>query len=325
MKVIEIQAPGGPEVLQLAERPDPVPQAGEVLIRVQAAGLNRADLLQRQGKYPPPPGAPEWPGMEVAGRVIACGPGVHEFEPGDSVCALVSGGGYAESCIAPVAQTLPIPKGLDAVAAAAIPEAAFTVWNNIFDICRVSPGESVLVHGGSSGIGVMALQLLSAFGHTVLTTAGTAAKCRACEALGASRAINYNDENFVTVVRQTLGDKGVDVILDMVGGDYIARDLDCIADGGRICVIATQRGSRTTVNLAQLMRRQVILTGSTLRSRPVAYKERIKAALLVHVWPLIEQARIRPVIDRTFALRDAALAHAAMERGEHIGKIILTC
>lgn len=323
MRAIEITQPGKPEVLQLCERPLPVPQAGEVLIRVHAAGVNRPDVLQRLGKYPVPPGASDLPGLEVAGEIVDGDLDGSGFAKGDLVCALVQGGGYAAYCTAPLAQCLPLPDGLTTLEAASLPETFFTVWSNVFDRAALAPGETLLVQGGSSGIGVTAIQLASALGHTVYATAGSDDKCRACEALGAARAINYKTEDFSAVVRALTGGRGVDVVLDMVGGDYVAREIDCLADDGRIALIALLGGARATVDLGQVLRRRLVLTGSTLRPRPVAFKAAIAAALRERVWPLFGAGRLRPVIHQVFPLEQAAAAHALMETSTHVGKIVL--
>lgn len=324
MRVIEIQRPGPPEVLALATRPVPGPGPGEVLVRVAAAGVNRPDVLQRKGLYPAPPGASGLPGLEVAGEVAAAGPGTSLWKTGDRVCALVSGGGYAEYVTAPETQCLPIPSGLNAVEAASLPETFFTVWTNVFERARLAPGETLLVQGGSSGIGVTAIQMARAFGHRVFATAGSAGKCAACEALGAERAIDYRSEDFVAVVKAATGGRGADVILDMVGGDYVARELQALADDGRLVLIAFLGGSKLSLDLMPLMLRRLTITGSTLRARPVEVKARIAAALREQVWPLIESGAIRPVIHATFPLANAAKAHALMETSTHIGKIVLT-
>lgn len=322
MTAIAIRAPGDPDMLAPVTLPVPQPGPGEVLIRVAAAGVNRPDVLQRQGGYPPPPGAPETPGLEVAGWIAACGP-ESDFALGAPVCALVAGGGYAEYCVAPAPQVLPVPAGLDLVAAAALPETFFTVWSNVFDRAGFRAGESLLVHGGSSGIGTTAIQLATAFGGRVLVTAGNAEKCAACLALGAERAINYREEDFAAVVKEHSGGAGVDVILDMVGGDYIARNIACLAPDGRLVNIAFLQGAKAEVNFMPVMLKRLTLTGSTLRPRPVAFKGAIAAKLRQHVWPLIEAGRVRPVIDSTFPLIRAADAHRRMESSAHIGKIVL--
>jgi putative PIG3 family NAD(P)H quinone oxidoreductase len=325
MRCVEISSPGGPDVLRLAERPDPVPKAGEVLIAVDAAGVNRPDLMQRRGLYPPPPGASDIPGLEVAGTVAAVGPEVHGWREGDAVCALVAGGGYASRCVAPARQCLPIPRGLDGVAAAAIPETFFTVWTNVFERGRLRAGETALFHGGSGGIGTTAIQLASARGARVLATAGSDEKCRACEALGAWRGINYRSEDFVDVVRALTGDRGVDLILDIIGGSYTARNLSALAVEGRLVQIGLQDGTASaTIDLWRIMSRRLTVTGSTLRARPVEEKGAIAAALQREVWPLLESGRVRPQVERTFPLAEAAAAHALMEASTHVGKIVLT-
>ena len=323
MLAIHIREPGGPEVLTPVERPIPTPGAGDVLIHVVAAGVNRPDVAQRQGKYPPPPGAPDIPGLEVAGTVEQAGGGVQDWRAGDQVCALVAGGGYAEHCVAPAPQCLPIPRGMSAVDAAAIPETFFTVWTNVFDRGRLTAGESLLVHGGSSGIGTTAIQLAHAFGASVFATAGSAEKCAACERLGAARAINYRDEDFVAVTREATGGRGIDVILDMVGGDYFPRNMEALAMGGRLVQIATLGGPKSQIFLPAVMQRRLTITGSTLRPRSVAEKGAIAQALRQQVWPLLDDGRVRPIIYKTFPIRAAADAHRLMESGAHIGKIVL--
>lgn len=323
MKAIEITQPGAPDVLQLCERPRPVPGAGEVLVRVHAAGVNRPDVVQRQGRYPAPPGASDLPGLEIAGEIVDGDLAGTDFRIGDMVCALVPGGGYAEYCCAPARQCLPIPHGLTPVQAASLPETFFTVWSNVFDRGRLVPGESLLVQGGSSGIGVTAIQLAHALGHRVFATAGTEEKCRACEALGAERAINYKTEDFGEIAKSLTGGKGVDVILDMVGGAYLAREISTLADDGRLLIIALLGGAEANVDLGQVLRRRLTITGSTLRARPVSFKADIATRLRKHVWPLLESGRIQPVIFREFALADAASAHELMESSTHIGKIVL--
>ena len=323
MRAIEITQPGKPEVLQPCERPLPELKAGEVLIRVHAAGINRPDVLQRMGHYPVPPGASDLPGLEVAGEIVDGELGDSGFRKGDMVCALVQGGGYAEYCAAPLAQCLPVPEGLTAVEAASLPETFFTVWTNVFDRARLSDGETLLVQGGTSGIGVTAIQLATALGHRVFATAGSDEKCRACEELGAERGINYRTEDFVAVVKGLTGGKGVDVILDMVAGDYVAREIDCLADDGRIALIALLGGAKANVDLGQVLRRRLSISGSTLRPRPVAFKGAIAQKLREHVWPLFAQGKIKPVIYKTFPLEQAAEAHALMESSTHVGKIVL--
>jgi len=321
---IEISRPGDPDVLVPVERPRPVPASGEVLIKVAAAGVNRPDVFQRRGRYPPPPGASDIPGLEVAGVVEEVGAEVRDLHAGDAVCALVAGGGYAEYCAAPAPQCLPVPRGLDYVAAAAMPETFFTVWTNVFERGRLQANESILVHGGSSGIGTTAIQLARAYGARVFATAGSAEKCAACERLGAERAINYREADFVAAVRQLTGDRGVDVILDMVGGDYFARNLEALALEGRLVEIATLSGAKAELNIQTIMQRRLTVTGSTLRARPVADKGAIARALRVRVWPLVESGAVKPVVHATFPLRQAAEAHRLMESSAHIGKIVLT-
>ncbi|MEX5747132.1 NAD(P)H-quinone oxidoreductase [Massilia sp. X63] len=323
MRAIEITQPGKPDVLQLCERPVPVPKAGEVLIKVHAAGINRPDVLQRLGKYPVPPGASDLPGLEVAGEIVDGDYAAAGFDKGDLVCALVQGGGYAEYCTAPAEQCLPLPKGLSALEAASLPETFFTVWSNIFDRAQLAPGETLLVQGGSSGIGVTAIQLATALGHRVFATAGSDEKCRACEQLGAERGINYRSEDFAAVVKELTGGKGVDVILDMVAGDYIPREIDCLADDGRIALIALLGGAKAEIDLGQVLRRRLHISGSTLRPRPVAFKAAIARSLRERVWPLFEQGKLKPVIYRSFPLAEAAQAHALMESSTHVGKIVL--
>jgi putative PIG3 family NAD(P)H quinone oxidoreductase len=321
---VEISQPGEPEVLKPAERPDPVPGPGEVLIRVAAAGVNRPDVLQRRGAYPPPPGASDIPGLEVAGTVAAVGAGVEGWRTGDAVCALVSGGGYATMCVAPAPQCLRVPVTLDLVAAAAIPETFFTVWTNVFDRGRLQAGEKALFHGGTSGIGTTAIQLAAARGATVFATAGSDEKVRACEALGARRAINYRTEDFVDVVRDVTGGKGVDLILDIMGGSYLNRNLAALAVDGRLVQIGLMGGESASVDLRRVLGRRLTITGSTLRPRPVAEKGAIAAALAREVWPLLEAGTIKPIVFKTFPLAEAAAAHRLMESSEHVGKIVLT-
>jgi len=323
MRAIEITVPGGPEVLRVTRRPVPVPAVNEVLIEVVAAGVNRPDVLQRKGGYPPPPGASDIPGLEVAGTIVAAGAGVNERRPGDRVCALVTGGGYAEYVSAPAPQCLPIPRGLTLIEAAGLPETFFTVWVNVFERAGLKDSETLLIQGGSSGIGVTAIQMARAFGHRVFVTAGSADKCAACEKLGASRAINYRTEDFVAVVKELTGGKGVDVILDMVGGDYVPRELACLADDGRLSLIAFLGGTKATIDMTDILRRRLAITGSTLRARSVEVKGAIAQVLKEKVWPLIEAGKIRPVIYRTFRLEEASAAHALMESSAHVGKIIL--
>ena len=324
MRAVEIAQPGGPEVLRLAERPLPRPGPDEVLVRVAAAGVTRPDVMQRPGKYAPPPGASDVPGLEVAGTVDALGQGVEGWRTGDAVCALVSGGGYADYCAAPAAQCLPGPRGFGMVEAAAVPETFFTVWHNVFERGRLVPGETLLVHGGSSGIGTAAIQLARASGARVIATAGSAEKCAACERLGAERAINYREDDFVAAAKALTAGRGVDVILDMVGGDYTPRNLACLAVEGRLVQIAVQRGARAELDLLAVMQKRLTITGSTLRPRPVAEKAAIARALHERVWPWLESGRVRPVIHATFPLAQAAEAHRLMESGRHVGKIVLT-
>lgn len=323
MTAIAIPVPGGPEALVPETRPVPRPRAGEVLVKVAAAGVNRPDVVQRQGNYPPPKGASDIPGLEIAGTVVALGEGVSGFAPGDRVTALVSGGGYAEYCTAEVAGTLPVPKGLTLVEAAALPETFFTVWSNVFDRAGLKPGESFLVHGGTSGIGTTAIQLAHAFGARVFATAGSPEKCAAIEKLGADRAINYRTEDFAEVIKTETGGRGVNVILDMIAGDYVEKNWKAAAVEGRIVQIATL-GGRSTVDFTRLMLKRLTHTGSTLRAREAPFKAAIAAALREKVWPLVEEGRVRPLIDSTFPLAEAAAAHARMESSAHIGKIVLT-
>jgi len=323
MRAIEITQPGGPEVLRPCERPLPELKPGEVLIKVQAAGVNRPDVFQRLGQYPVPPGASDLPGLEVAGEIVDGDLGDSGFRKGDLVCALVQGGGYAEYCAAPLAQCLPVPAGLSALEAASLPETFFTVWSNVFQRAGLKEGETLLVQGGSSGIGVTAIQVAKALGHRVFATAGSADKCRACEALGAERAINYKEEDFAAVVKELTGGNGVDVVLDMVGGDYVAREVSCLADDGRIVVIALLGGAKANVDLGQVLRRRLTITGSTLRPRPVAFKAQIARELRERVWPLLAGGTIKPVIFKTFPLEQASEAHALMESSTHVGKIML--
>jgi putative PIG3 family NAD(P)H quinone oxidoreductase len=323
MAAVEVTTPGGPEVLKSTRRPVPKPKPGEVLIEVHAAGVNRPDVLQRTGNYNPPPGTTDIPGLEVAGRIAAVGPKVHDWKVADRVCALLAGGGYAEFCVAPAGQCLPVPVGFSMVEAAVLPETFFTVWSNVFERGRLQPGETLLVHGGSSGIGTTAIQLSRAFGARVFATAGTAEKCAACERLGAERAINYRTEDFAAVVKELTGGKGVDVVLDMVGGDYIASNIDCLAMDGRHVSIASLKGPRVTLDLYAVMRKRLTLTGSTLRPRSVADKAAIAAQLRKKVWPKLADGSIRPVVHRTFPLAEADKAHALMESSEHVGKIAL--
>ncbi len=324
MRAIEIAKPGGPEVLTPTARPLPAPKAEEILVKVAAAGVNRPDVLQRMGLYPVPADASDLPGLEIAGEVVACGAGAKLWKPGDKICALTHGGGYAEYCAVPEVQALPVPKGLSMAEAASLPETFFTVWSNAYDRGRLAPGETLLVQGGSSGIGVAAIQMAAALGNRVLATAGSDDKCAACVKLGAERAINYRTQDFLAEVKAATGGRGVDVILDMVGGDYVPKELKCLADEGRLVFIAFLRGPKTELDINELMRRRLTLTGSTLRPRPVAFKGAIAANLRSRVWPLIEAGRIRPVIYKTFALAEAGEAHRLMESSQHIGKLVLT-
>ena len=323
MTAIEISRPGGPDVLKPVSMRRPYPEAGELLIKVAGAGVNRPDVLQRQGLYPPPPGAPETPGLEISGTVVVAGRGVSRFQQGDEVCALVPGGGYAEYCVVHEDNALRAPKGLDLVEAGAVPETFFTVWTNVFQRAGLQPGETFLVHGGSSGIGTTAIMLAKAYGATVYATAGSEAKCEACAELGAKRAINYMTEDFVDVIREETS--GVDVILDMVGGDYIERNIKAAAVEGRIVSIAFLNGSTAEVNFMPMMLKRLTLTGSTLRARSVDQKAIIARELEEKVWPLLEAGDIKPVVDSRFQLVEAARAHERMETSEHIGKIILEC
>ncbi len=323
MKAIEITTPGGPEVLKPCERETPAPGAGEILIRVEAAGVNRPDVVQRLGRYPAPPGASDIPGLEIAGEVVALGTGAEGFKIGDKVCALVPGGGYAEFCTANAGSAMHVPKGFSMVQAAAIPETYFTVWSNLFDQAGLTAGETLLVHGGSSGIGSTAIQLAKAFGAKVITTVGNAEKADFCKKLGADVVVNYRDEDFVEAVKDFTGGAGVNVVLDMVGGDYIARNIDCLAVEGRHVSIAFLQGPQVTVNMLPVMLKRLVLTGSTLRARDNAFKGAIAANLQKHVWPLMEAGKVAPVIDSTFPLEGAADAHARMETSLHMGKIML--
>lgn len=320
MRVVEIAAPGGPEVLVPATRPVPVPAAGEILIRVSYAGVNRPDALQRAGSYAPPPGASDLPGLEAAGEVVACGPGVTEWRPGDTVCALLPGGGYAEFAATTAGHALRVPAGMQMKSAACLPETYFTVWSNVFMRGGLKAGERFLVHGGSSGIGTTAIQLARAFGARVFATAGSRAKCDVCRDLGAERTINYRSEDFVGVLA---AEGGADLILDMVGGDYIARNIRSLADDGRLVMIAFLNGPKAELNFAQIMTRRLVVTGSTLRPQSALAKTRIAVQLHESVWPLLDAGRVGPVMDSEFALEDAAAAHERLESGAHIGKIVL--
>lgn len=323
MKVIEVKQPGGPEALVLAQWPQPKLRDDDVMIKVAAAGLNRADILQRRGAYPPPPGAPLNPGLEVAGTVVTVGADVQGLKPGDAVCALLAGGGYSEYCSVPAAQVLHVPGSLSMVEAASLPEAYFTVWSNVFEFGRLQPGERLLVHGGSSGIGVAAIQLAVARGHTVFATAGSDDKCRFCEQLGATLAINYRDKDFVAEIATATHKAGVNVILDMIGGSYLQRNLQALGTDGRLVMIATQGGLKGEVDVLRIMQHRLIVTGSTLRARSIEFKREMRARLEQHVWPLLASGRIRPIVDKVFAFEEAAAAHAYMESGAHKGKIIL--
>ena len=324
MTAIAIREPGGPDVLEPRQIPRPEPAHGEILIKVAAAGVNRPDTIQRMGLYPPPPGAPETPGLEVAGEVVATGPGVTLWKTGDRVCALVGGGGYAEYCVAHEAHALPMPNGLSMIAAAALPETFFTVWPNVFERGALKAGETLLVHGGSSGIGTTAIQLASLFGASVIATAGSAEKCAACLKLGAAAAIDYKTQDFVAETRRLTDNRGADVILDMVGGDYIPRNIQAAAVDGRIVSIAFLNGATAEVNFMPVMLKRLTLTGSTLRPRSIEEKASLARTLREKVWPLIEAGRVKPLIDTVFPLKDAARAHALMEKSSHIGKIVLT-
>ncbi|WP_298231341.1 NAD(P)H-quinone oxidoreductase [uncultured Azohydromonas sp.] len=327
MRAVEIGQFGGPEVLRLVTRPDPVPAAGELLVRVSASGVNRPDVVQRKGHYPPPSGASDLPGLEVAGTVAGGDPAelaAAGLKLGDRVCALVAGGGYAELCVAPIAQALPAPAALSDVEAAALPETFFTVWQNVFEIARLQPGETLLVQGGSSGIGVTAILLAKALGSRVIVTAGSDDKCAACVALGADAAINYRTQDFVEEAKRLTGGRGVDVVLDMVAGDYVGRELQCLAEDGRLSIIAVQGGTKSAIDAGLVLRKRLQITGSTLRARSVAYKAQLAAALRARVWPLIEAGQVKPVIHKVFEAAQAAEAHALMESSTHVGKIVLT-
>lgn len=327
MKAVEITAFGAPEVLRLGERSVPVPGGAELLIRVSASGINRPDVLQRMGHYPVPPGASDIPGLEVAGVIEQGAPdelAAAGFKLGDHVCALVAGGGYAEYCVAPIGQCLPVPKGLSDIEAASLPETFFTVWSNVFERAHLQPGETLLVQGGTSGIGVTAIQLAKAMGARVFATAGSDAKCDACRALGADHSINYRTHDFQDEVKRLTGGRGVNVILDMVAGNYVAKEIECLSEDGRLVIIAVQGGVKSEINAGLVLRRRLTVTGSTLRPRSVEFKQAIAQACREKVWPLIESGAIKPVIHSTFAAADAAQAHALMESNQHIGKIVLT-
>lgn len=324
MKAIVIEKPGAPDVLQYKERPQPEPQAHELLVKVAAAGVNRPDVAQRKGHYPPPPGAsPDIPGLEIAGTVVATGENCSRFKVGDKVCALVTGGGYAEYCVVPEGQALPVPANLSLTEAASLPETFFTVWSNVFDRGRLQPGESLLIHGGSSGIGVAAIQLAHTWGATVYVTAGTDDKCIYCEKLGATKAVNYKTEKFGDVLRQATHGKGIDVILDMIGGDYTPVNLELLAEEGRLVLINVMRGDETPVKLSAVMRKRLTITGSTLRARDTAFKTAIARQLEKNVWPWLASGKVKPIIYKTFPMEAAAEAHTLMESSAHIGKIIL--
>jgi NADPH2:quinone reductase len=327
MQAVEITAFGAPDVLRLGERPMPVAGAAELLIRVSASGVNRPDVLQRAGNYPVPPGASDIPGLEVAG-VIESGDAVAMsaagLKVGDRVCALVAGGGYAQWCVAPVGQCLPVPDGLDDIAAASLPETFFTVWSNVFDRGRLQAGETLLVQGGTSGIGVTAIQMAKALGARVIATAGSDDKCAACLKLGADHAINYKTQDFVAAVAELTAGQGVNVVLDMVAGDYVAREIECLAEDGRLVIIAVQGGVKAGFNAGLVLRRRLTITGSTLRPRPVAFKAAIAASLRARVWPLLQSGSIQPVVHRVFPASEAALAHTLMESNQHIGKLVLS-
>lgn len=324
MIAIEIIEPGGPEVLKAVERPKPEPGDHELLIEIAAAGVNRPDLMQRQGRYPPPPGASDIPGLEISGTVVAVGKQVSSARFGDRVCALVSGGGYAEYASAHESLCLPIPEGFSFHQAAALPETFFTVWSNVFDRARLSSGETLLVHGGAGGIGTTAIQLARAFGANVVVTAGSEAKCRFCLALGAEAAIHYREQDFVEEIAKITGGRGVDVILDMIGGDYFPRNLKCLGEEGRMVQIAVQNGAKAEINLLPIMVKRLTVTGSTLRARDIRFKGEIARNLRQKVWPLLDSGKIKPIIHQSFPLTEAAKAHALMESSRHIGKIILT-
>ena len=324
MRAIDPESPGGPEVLQLVDRPAPAPGEGEVLIKVAAAGINRPEVMQRKGLYPPPPGAPTIPGLELSGTVVALGAGVEPELMGQPVCALVNGGAYAQYAVAPVGQCLPVPDALTMIEAAAFPETLFTVWTNLFERAFATEGDTVLVHGGTSGIGTMAIGLCGVFGIDIIVTAGSDDKCAAARDLGATHAINYKAEDFVERVKAITGGKGVNAVLDMVGGDYVARNLQCLADDGRHVSIAVQGGAQATVPLFEIMRRRLTLTGSTLRPRDTAFKTLVADEIGRTVWPHVAAGKLKPAIDRVFAFADAPAAHERMEAGDHVGKIVLS-
>jgi putative PIG3 family NAD(P)H quinone oxidoreductase len=323
MLTIEIKTPGGPEALVPVDRPVPSIGPGEVLVKVAAAGVNRPDVLQRQGRYPPPPGVTDIPGLEIAGTIEKVDPAVTAWRVGDRVCALVSGGGYAEFCAVPAPQCLPIPRGLDVTHAAAIPETTFTVWTNVFERGRLAAGESILIHGGSSGIGTTAIQLARACGARVFATAGSAEKCAACESLGAERCVNYRETDFVAAVKAATNGRGVDVVLDMVAGDYVQRNIEVLAMDGRLVMIGRQGGVKSEIDIMPILRKRLTLTGSTLRTRSVEEKGALARAVHQHVWPLFESGAVRVIVHQTFPLRDAATAHRVMESSAHVGKLVL--
>jgi putative PIG3 family NAD(P)H quinone oxidoreductase len=323
MRAVVVRNPGGPEALQVADVPDPVAGSGEVVVEVAAAGINRADLLQRQGHYPPPPGAPEWPGLEVSGRVAEVGDGVEGWSAGDEVCALLSGGGYAERVAVPAGQLLPVPSGVGVVEAAALPEVACTVWSNVFMLAGLRPGETLLVHGGSSGIGTMAIQLAVQVGARVAVTAGTPEKLAACERLGATILVNYREQDFVAEVGGATGGAGADVVLDNMGAAYLGRNLDVLATSGRLVVIGMQGGTTAELNLGALMAKRAAVLATSLRARPANEKAAIVASVRENVWPLLDDGKVRPVVDRTYPLGDAAAAHRRIEASDHVGKVLL--
>jgi putative PIG3 family NAD(P)H quinone oxidoreductase len=323
MRAIDPEQPGGPDVLRIVERPVPVPGEGEVLIKVAAAGINRPEVLQRMGAYPPPPGAPSIPGLEVAGTIVATGSGAERDLIGQPVCALIAGGGYADYAVAPYGQCLPVPAALSMVEAAAMPETLFTVWTNLFERGYAAEGDIVLVHGGTSGIGTMAIALCKLFGVTIIVTAGSDAKCEAARKVGADHAINYKTQDFVEQVKAITGGKGVEVVLDMVGGDYVPRNMQCLADDGRHVSIAVQGGGQATIPIFEIMRRRLTLTGSTLRPRSVAFKTAVADELARTVWPHVAEGKLKPVIDTVFPFDQAPDAHRLMESGDHVGKIVL--
>jgi NADPH2:quinone reductase len=324
MRAIDPDEPGGPEVLRVVQRPVPRAGAGEVLVKVAAAGVNRPDVLQRQGNYPPPPGAPSIPGLEIAGTIVAVGEDVDHAAIGQLVCALIAGGGYAQYAVAPFGQCLPVADALSVIEAAAMPETLFTVWTNLFERAYAVEGDTVLVHGGTSGIGTMAILLGKLFGLNVIVTAGSDAKCARALEIGAAHAINYREADFVEEVKRITGGKGCQAVLDMVGGDYLPRNIACLADDGRHVSIAVQRGTKAEIRITDLMLRRLTLTGSTLRARPVEFKTLVADELVRTVWPHVRAGRLRPVMDRTFPLEEAPAAHARMEAGDHVGKIVLT-